>query len=149
MRLPTGTNVTCNNASDGTITVTNPQGGYGTYGYSVNGGASWQPMGTFTNLAPNTYDIRIRDAANTACVIILSPVTITQPVVLSADVASTNVTCNGANDGTITVTNPMGGYGTYDYSINGGTDWQATGNFTALYRILQCTDTRSGPTLDA
>ncbi len=128
----TGTNVTCNSANDGTITVSNPLGGYGTYGYSANGGASWQPTGIFTNLAPNTYDIRIRDAANTACVIILAPVTITQPVVLSGDVASTNVTCNGSNDGTITVTNPQGGYGTYDYSINGGTDWQATGNFTAL-----------------
>ena len=36
---------------------------------------------------------------------------------LSANVARTNVTCNGANDGTITITNPMGGYGTYEYQL--------------------------------
>ena len=126
------TDVTCNGANDGTITMSNPLGGYGTYGYSVNGGTSWQPSGNFTNLAPNTYDIRIRDAANPACVIILAPVTITQPLALSATVTSTDVTCNGAGDGIITVTDAAGGYGTYDYSINGGSTWQATGNFASL-----------------
>ena len=126
------TNVTCKSANDGTITIFNPLGGYGTYGYSANGGTSWQPSGTFTNLAPKTYDVRIRDAANPSCVIVLAPVTITEPDALTAEVASANVTCNGANNGTITITNPQGGYGTYDYSINGGVNWQATGNFTAL-----------------
>ena len=127
-----GTDVTCNGANDGTITISDPLGGYGTYGYSVNGGFAWQPSGNFTNLAPNTYDVRIRDAANTACVITLSPVVITQPVALSATVTITDVTCNGANDGTISVTDAAGGYGMYDYSINGGSTWQATGNFITL-----------------
>jgi len=127
------TNVTCNGANDGTITISSPAGGYGTYQYSVNGGTTWSGLGTFTNLAPNTYDVRIRDAANPACVIILDPaLVITQPAVLSADVARTNVTCNGANDGTITISNPAGGYGTYEYTINGGATWQATGSFTNL-----------------
>ncbi len=129
----TSTNVTCNGASNGTITISNPQGGYGTYGYSINGGSTWQGSGTFTGLANATYNVQIRDAANTACVITLnSALIITQPAVLSATVTSTNVTCNGANNGTITITNPQGGYGTYGYSINGGTNWQASGNFTGL-----------------
>ncbi len=127
------TNVTCFGANNGTITITNPLGGYGTYGYSVDGGTSWQSSGNFINLSPATYDVRIRDAANAACVIVLNPaLVITQPAVLSATVASTNVTCFGAADGTITITNPLGGYGTYEYSINGGGSWQASGNFTAL-----------------
>ncbi len=127
------TNVTCNGAADGTITITNPLGGYGTYGYTVNGGGSWQASGNFTNLAPGSYDVRIRDAANAACVIVLNPaLVITEPPVLSATVASTNVTCFGSADGTITITNPLGGYGTYEYTINGGTSWQASGSFTAL-----------------
>ncbi len=127
------TNVTCFGAANGTITITNPLGGYGTYGYSVNGGSSWQATGNFTNLAPGSYDVRIRDAANTACVIVLNPaLVITEPAVLSATVASTNVTCFGAADGTITITNPLGGYGTYEYTINGGATWQASGSFTAL-----------------
>ena len=127
------TPVTCNGANNGTITITNPLGGYGTYSYSVNGGSSWQPTGTFTNLAPSTYVVKIRDAAYISCEITLNAaLVITQPVILSAAVASTNVTCNGASNGTITITNPLGGYGTYQYSVNGGTSWQASGNFTGL-----------------
>ena len=44
---------------------------------------------------------------------------ISQPAALAATLASTNVTCNGANDGTITISGATGGYGTYEYSING------------------------------
>ena len=88
------TNVTCNGANDGTIAITNPLGGYGTYAYTINGGASWQTTGTFTNLAPGTYNVRIRDAAHTTCEIVLNPaLVITQPAKLAAAVASTNVNC--------------------------------------------------------
>ncbi|MCJ7448576.1 MAG: hypothetical protein MUO72_12880, partial [Bacteroidales bacterium] len=127
------TDITCFGANNGTITVTNPAGGYGTYEYSNNGGATWQSSNTFTGLAPNTYDVRIRDKVQTACTKILDPaVVISQPAVLNATVASTNVTCNGANDGTITISSPTGGYGTYSYSINGGASWQGSGNFINL-----------------
>ena len=125
------TNVTCFGANNGTITISSPAGGYGTYSYSINGGTSWQPSPIFTNLAPSTYNIRIRDAVNQLCIVALNPpVVITQPDVLSATVASTNVSCYGLTDGTITITNPLGGSLAYDYSINGGADWQATGIFT-------------------
>ena len=125
--------VTCNGANDGIITITNPLGGYGTYSFTINGGATWQSSGTFNYLAPATYNVRIRDAANIACEIVLDPaLVITQPAKLAATVGNTNVTCYGANDGTITITSPTGGYGTYEYSINGGLNWQAGGSFTAL-----------------
>jgi PKD repeat protein len=137
----TPTMITCNGSNDGTISITGAAGGYGTYQYSDNGGASWQGSGTFTNLAPANYNVRIRDAANTACVIILNPaLPITQPLILSATLARSNVTCFGGNDGTITISVPAGGYGTYEYSINGGGSWQASGNFTLLtpgsYNVL-------------
>ena len=127
------TGATCFGANNGTITITAPLGGYGTFAYTVNGGSTWQTSGTFTNLAPNTYNVRIRDAANIACEIVLNPaLVISQPAVLTGTVASTNVTCSGANDGKITITAPHGGSGTYQYTVNGGTSWQASGNFTAL-----------------
>ena len=127
------TAVSCFGANNGTITITDPLGGYGTYAYSANGGSAWQSSGNFTNLAPGNYDVRIRDAANPACVITLDPsVLITEPAVLSGLVASTNVTCYNASDGTITVSSPSGGYGTYEFSVNGGTTWQVSGNFTGL-----------------
>ena len=111
------TNVTCFGANNGTITISAPLGGYGTYEYSVNGGTTWQASGSFTALAPGNFNVQIRDAANQACVISLNPaLSITQPAVLSATVNSTNVTCFGANNGTITVSAPLGGYGTYEYS---------------------------------
>jgi hypothetical protein len=129
----TSTNVTCSGANDGTITITNPLGGYGTYDYTINGGASWQPSGNFTALAPGFYNVQIRDAANTNCVVTLNgSLRITEPAILSAVVIKTNVTCNGANDGTISVSLPSGGYGTYGFTINGGGSWQPSGNFASL-----------------
>ncbi len=142
----TPTMVTCNGANDGIITITAPTGGYGTYEYSINGGTSWQASGTFTGLAPAIYDVRIRDAANTACVIVLNPgLTITEPAVLNAVVTSANVTCFGANNGAISITSPTGGYGTYEYSNNGGATWQASGTFSSPdSRFIQCTDKGQG-----
>ncbi len=129
----TSTNVTCFGNTDGTITISNPSGGYGTYNYSINGGSVWGTSGSFTGLAPNTYDVQIQDAANTACIIDLGTKTIqAPPAALSATVSFTNISCRGAVDGSITIT-PSGGYGTYQYSINGGTNWLNNGgNFTGL-----------------
>ena len=127
------TNVTCFGGNDGTITISSATGGYGTYEFTINGGGSWQPSGSFSNLAPGTYNVMIRDAAHTGCVIVLnSSYIITQPGMLSATISKTEITCRGNNDGTITITSPAGGYGTYEYSINGGISWQVTGNFTNL-----------------
>ena len=125
--------VTCFGANNGIITISDPVGGYGTYQYSINGGTTWSPIGNFTNLAPGNYDVRIRDAAHITCERVLNPaLAITQPAQLAGVVGSTNVTCFGANDGTITITNPTGGYGTYEYTVNGGGAWQASGSFTGL-----------------
>jgi hypothetical protein len=135
------TDVTCFGALDGRIVISNPTGGSGTYLFSINGGTSWQGSGTFGNLAIGTYDIRIRDGANASCIITLnSALVINQPAALSASIQSTNVTCFGGNDGTITISGATGGYGTYEFSINGGGSWQASGSFTNLtpgsYNIL-------------
>ncbi len=84
-------------------------------------------------LLPGNYNVQIRDAAQTACVIVLNPaLAITEPAVLAATVTPTNVSCFGANNGIIAITGATGGYGTYEYSINGGTTWSGLGNFTNL-----------------
>ena len=125
------TNITCFGSSDGTITISGAAGGHGTYEYSINGGGSWQAAGNYTGLTPGTYNVQIRDAAFTGCYIVLNnALVLTQPSMLTATLASTNVTCNGANNGTISVTGASGGYGTYEYTINGGTNWFASGLFT-------------------
>ena len=94
------------------------------------------------DLAPGTYNVRMRDALNPACLIILDPaLVITQPAQLAGTVGNTNVTCFGANDGTITITNPTGGYGTYEYYNK---RWRYMAVIRQLHssgtRILQCSD---------
>jgi PKD repeat protein len=128
-----GTPVTCYGAGDGTITITDPQGGYGTYQYSINGGLNWQDNGNFSSLVPGYYNVQIRDAAHTSCVVVLNgSFRISEPAILAANVTRTNLTCFGADDGTISITNPTGGYGTYEYSIDGGSSWHLSGSFTGL-----------------
>src|SRR5205823_1578372 len=90
---------------------------------------------SFTGLSNGTYNIFIRDAAHIACVVDLdgaANTTITEPATLGATINSTNVTCNGANDGTITISSPSGGSGTFEYTINGGSTWQSSGSYTSL-----------------
>lgn len=133
--IVSSSNVTCNGANDGAISITSPSGGYGTYQFSINGGTSWQSSGSFAGLTNGTYNVMIRDAAHTSCFLDLdgtANTTISQPAALGASVSSTNVTCNGASDGTITVNAPSGGSGSYQYSINGGTSWQSSGSYTGL-----------------
>jgi uncharacterized lipoprotein len=129
------TNITCFGGVDGEITVSNPSGGAGTYEYSKDNGSNWQASGSFTGLTAGTYQVSIRDAVNTSCVIDLDAAggtVLTEPAVLSATIATTNITCFGGVDGEITVSNPSGGAGTYEYSKDNGSNWQASGSFTGL-----------------
>jgi hypothetical protein len=88
------TMITCNSANDGSINITAPSGGSGGYQYTINGGTTWGASGSFINLAPGSYDIRIRDAANILCEILLNPgLTITEPAALSGMVIKTDITC--------------------------------------------------------
>ena len=124
------TDVTCNGGSNGTATV-NVTGGTGTYTYS------WSPSGgtaaTASGLPAGTYTVTVKDA--NLCQTTAS-VTITEPPVLTATVAKTDVLCNQANNGTATVT-PSGGTGTYTYSWSpsGGTAATATGLSPNTYSV--------------
>src|SRR5690606_17039609 len=66
------------------------------------------------------------------CTATTAVVNITQPAVaLSATTTDTDVTCFGAADGEITVT-ASGGTAAYEYSIDGGTTYQASNVFSSL-----------------
>ncbi|WP_346861882.1 HYR domain-containing protein [uncultured Draconibacterium sp.] len=149
------TNITCFGAGNGTISLTNPAGGSGTYEYTVNGGVSWENTGDYNSLAPGTYDVRIRDANNPSCERTLDgALVLTEPPVMTATVDSSNISCNGFNDGEIIILNPTGGYGTYEFSIDGGTSWQDSISFLNLYagiydvRMRDLADTTCEMSLD-
>ena len=131
----------CNGDPNGTITIT-AGGGTPPYQYSIDGGVNWQGGNTFT-VAAGVYSIIIRDANNCT---VTQTATVTEPAVLTASSANTNASCNGGNDGVITVTANGGNTGGYQYSLDGIT-WQpsntfnvAPGNYTVYVRDnLNCT----------
>ena len=134
--------VVCNGQNNGIITVT-VTGGVGSYQYSINGGSTWQSSNVF-NVAAGTYTITIRDGNN--C-ITTQAATVTEPVLLTAASANSAASCDGGNDGVITVT-ANGGNAGYQYSLDGIT-FQASnvfnvapGNYTVTVKDnLGCTAT--------
>jgi gliding motility-associated-like protein len=121
------TDVACNGGNTGSIVLVASGGSGGPYQYSINGGTTFQPSGTFNNLIAGTYNVRIKDAG--ACVKD-TVINITQPTAIAASATSTNATCSATPNGTITVT-ASGGTAPLTYSIN-GTTFQASNIFTVF-----------------
>jgi gliding motility-associated-like protein len=127
--------VVCNGQSNGIITIT-AGGGVAPYQYSIDGGVTWQAGNTF-NVAAGNYNIIIRDGNNCTKT---QTATVTEPTILTANSSNSNASCNGGNDGIITV-NAAGGNAGYSYSIDGGATWQAgnvfnvaPGNYTVTVK---------------
>ncbi len=111
-------------APNGGLTI-NASGGTGSFEFSSDGGTTYQPGNTFT-LAGGTYSIRVRDASGcTKDTTVIIPET----SALFAASVITPVSCNGGSNGSI-VLNVTGGTSPYEYSINGGTSYQASNSFT-------------------
>ncbi|HTL81103.1 MAG TPA: gliding motility-associated C-terminal domain-containing protein [Bacteroidia bacterium] len=104
-----GVNITCFGSCNGSAT-SNPSGGTSPYTYNwMPGNLSTQ---TISNLCPGSYTLTVTDANNCTA---NATITITQPPALTANVSHTNVSCNGACDGTAT-SSPTGGVSPYTYN---------------------------------
>jgi gliding motility-associated-like protein len=94
------TPTSCSGACDGTATAV-VSGGTAPYTYSWSPGAPTGGSTThITALCAGTYTIQVID--HIGCTI-LDPVTVTQPLPLTLTPTVTNVSCGGANDGSIKV----------------------------------------------
>ncbi len=103
-------------------------GGTAPYSYSLDG-INYSPINFFTGLAAGNYTLYVRDAAN--CLVII-PVSLSQtPGFTLGATGVTQVTCNGAADGSFTLI-ATGSIGPYQYSIDGGLNFQSSGFFTGL-----------------
>ncbi|MDD3859887.1 MAG: SprB repeat-containing protein, partial [Bacteroidales bacterium] len=130
----TSTNVTCNGANNGTITVTGVGGGTAPYNYTINAGASVPIVGTgfsLTNRPPGTYIIAITDAIG-RCEYV-ETVVISQPTAVSFNSSITHPTCvGGGTDGAVLIT-PSGGASPYDIQLGAATQNDVLSyNFTGL-----------------
>ncbi|MBL4656488.1 MAG: SprB repeat-containing protein, partial [Flavobacteriales bacterium] len=108
--ITTISNTSCNGGNDGEATVA-PSGGTPSYTYLWNDTAN-QTTATATGLSAGTYTVTVTDSSG--CTTTVDAI-INEPVILTADITdSTNVTCNGSDDGTATVT-ASGGTPLYTY----------------------------------
>jgi hypothetical protein len=126
-------NVSCFGGNNGLATVNVSGGtGPGTYTYA------WVPgtgnASTVSGLSANTYTVTVTDGNNCSTT---QNVVITQPVVLTATQSQVNVSCNGFNNATATVT-PAGGTTPYTYQWfpSGGTAATATGLAPGNYNVV-------------
>ncbi len=139
----TGTPITCNDLNNGTLTV-NIQGTLPTtYSWILEDGS---PSGieiasetnslnsaTINNLGPGTYHVIVQDAdagpLQSDSFIILNPDPITSLV-------TSTPSCFGANTGSITISNTIGGIlaptSNYRYSVDNGTSFQNNNTFNDL-----------------
>src|ERR1019366_7252238 len=97
LNIATYHNLNCYNDSSGYVYVT-ANGGVPPYAYAWSNGATTQDI---TVLGPGTYTLTVTDA--NGCQANISQ-TITQPTQLTSTISSTPVTCNGAANGTVTLT---------------------------------------------
>ena len=126
----TKTDASCNGTATGSVTLGTISGGNGSYSISWTGPGGYTGSGsTISNLAAGTY---IYSVSGGVCAAASASIIITEPGLLNAVVSATEVSCFGLDDGTITIDNPTGGYGMFEYTINGGGNWQSSGNYTGL-----------------
>jgi gliding motility-associated-like protein len=125
------TDVLCNGENNGFIDIL-AGGGTPPLQFSIDDGSSYQASSVFNNLSPGDYQIRILDANGCEEIYSGNPVTINEPGLLSiTGESSTPISCNGIDDGTITVT-ASGGTGTINYTLNPGALSNTTGIFTGI-----------------
>jgi hypothetical protein len=105
--------ISCNG---GTATLTAASAGTtNAVEYSING-TTFQTSPTFT-VPAGTYTVTAREVATTTCSATASPVTITQPALVSGATTTTNASSATSTNGTATVV-AAGGTGAYSYSWN-------------------------------
>lgn len=125
----TPTNVSCYSGSNGAASITINQG---TLPYTI----SWLPFGgnatNATSLTVGVYTVNVTD--DRGC-LSSTNISIAEPSELNVTVTSLgNVSCNGLNNGSITIT-PTGGTPNYSYT------WSPTGNTNSISNLAPGTYT--------
>lgn len=124
--------ISCFGANDGSILTTVTGEAPITYTWTEVGVGilSTTAEDDIENLPPGTYTLTVTDASTTPA-FTSAEITITEPTQLTAKAFTTDVTCFGAEDGGVVIT-PDGGTPGYNYSIDGGINYQNGNSFSGL-----------------
>jgi gliding motility-associated-like protein len=128
----------CTGSSDAVITLT-ATGGFDsayTYEYSTNGGTTFTPMtsNVLTTGVSGDYIFKVIDANAPVGCEETTTLTLDPLPAIVFDASATSITCNGDDNGTITV-NVTSGFGPFEYQLFDGvstTAFQASNVFTNL-----------------
>lgn len=122
------TDVSCNGGNNGSI-QTAAVGGTGAISYNLMPGNINNASGNYNNLSQGSYTITATDANNCS---LSTTININEPSALSFNAISfTDVSCNGGNDGSISIS-AAGGVGTYSYNLMPGNITNSNGNYNNL-----------------
>jgi gliding motility-associated-like protein len=133
------TNVSCNGNSDGSATAV-------VFGGSAPFSYSWLPAGgtgaTTTGIPAGTYTVTVTDANGCTALDTTSPA-ITEPDLLSVNIATTGASCAGVNNGSASIT-AFGGTPGYSFQwLPAGSTGPAIDSLTAGTYTVVATDTNS------
>ncbi|WP_273273895.1 T9SS type A sorting domain-containing protein [Maribacter polysiphoniae] len=130
--LDQANDISCFGADDGSILTTVTGEAPITYTWTEVGVGilSTTAEDDIENLPPGTYTLTVTDASTTPA-FTSAEITITEPTQLTAQAFTTDVTCFGAEDGGVVIT-PDGGTPGYNYSIDGGINYQNGNSFSNL-----------------
>ena len=108
------TPITCFGANNGKIKINST--GLAPFSYTWSANASTANIDSAVNLGIGTYSVTVTDALSCSGT---ASFTLIQPSAVTFSNTSTNVSCNGGNNGTISVT-ASGGTGTLNYNWSNG-----------------------------
>ena len=118
------TDETCFGACDGTIVINST----GAVQFSIDNGVTFQTSNSFSALCAGTYDIVVED--NFGCQT-TDQITINPLSVITANISSVDVLCNGNCNGEIIIS-AQGGIPAYQYSIDNGLSFQPFSTISGL-----------------
>ena len=129
-----GEDVSCNGSSDGEITITTTGGTGASYTYMFTS-ANYNGVSPYSinTLSAGSYSITVEDI--NGCTFSIPAITITEPTPLSLSTSQLDAGCNGATDGSASVT-PSGATPTYSYLwTTGETTANIAGLAAGLYSV--------------
>ena len=135
--------VSCNGGNDGAVNIS-ITGGTSAFTYNWSPGA--QTTDTITGLSAGNNTLTVTDAVGCVATMMF---TITEPALLSGSITtSTNLSCNGANDGTATFT-ATNGQTPYTYLWSGGGTTSSVSGLAPGSQSVTVTDACNDTVTDA